>query len=1216
MQCIERRHVVAKYYVSCFQHTLNKAFWLRHEVNYHESAGPSPNISCDAVRSKLGSPLSLSSNSKPSSINGDVRTLLHPGIKVQVYPQVPCDPPSESDFEKFDLLWLRLARELQIGKRSAMTVSTLVRKGHLCCDAVLLHQRSKAFMEMKAPSTCSKFKEGVFNPRLILSEFPGLVLRYPSTPLQRIVIKLVKLLPESDPTLLLSCLIGDLHRMAPELLALKYVDLRGVFRTVFGSDVPQKTYSYLISRDEGRRSFLSQKTGLVAADQRLPSSGGLSTLHLSARERQLQREQLTVPATRRWVPTVQSTGTTISSIPTGFTLASISETGADQVLIWTSSPDAPIMPGAEKAPIKDHEAVHVPIKDQEAIHVPIKDQEAVHVPIKDQEAIHMPIKDHEAIHVPIKDQEAVHVPIKDQEAIHVPIKDQEAIHVPIKDHEAVHMPIKDQEAVHVPIKDHEAVHMPIKDQEAAHMPIKDHEAVHVPIKDQEDVHVPIKDHEAVHMPIKDQEAAHMPIKDHEAVHMPIKDQEAAHMPIKDQEAVHVPIKDQEAAHMPIKDQEAAHMPIKDQEAVHVPIKDQEAVYMPIKDQEAAHMPIKDHEAVHMPIKDQEAVHMPIIQNIPHSLPAKYSSPHSLPAKYSSPHSLPAKYSSPHSLPAKYSSPHKWQLQEQLTSLSLMLGKEVAYVLVRDHPQVLDLPTDLLAQRCQALASLLGQMTNSDQEVPSRKDTRARAGTTEVSMLDGNCLNITYIGDQAGNTASQGLSPGGQHHQAVSTAPEGTDTDFRTTQTNEKLSMQGTLGMDGSVDCNTMEAVWQVLERRGDVLLVASEQLRSNVEALVEGLRWSGGLSDVIQLVVSEPLALLQDWREVVARASRLELAASLRAAVMQCDDWKQELQAKRVDLVSLALRRSMEVLDRLNYLIQSPTENQRREATLLRMLSESKADFIRQCPGYVRWRAESLSSEGELWLESQMQRAQEIKRVTRFDRSADLKRQHGGVKLHADHKIHKVASCTRCLLPHQGASVSKPCNAWKEEPRLSAGHSLSADVARVVSSTWLPSRKSDDDSTELPLNTLLGQTRAATRSVTKMHMRSSSREDGCLTHRSLKGPQPAAVTKTGAAITSSEDPASMNNGDIQSSRLCDEKQQLLSRPLPVSKNHIRPEKRNKDVNFKRGRAGAISDEKHRSQTSAGRAAAELAAQSAVLHAASLLLGEVNSFDDPGLVVLD
>ena len=64
-----------------------------------------------------------------------------------------------------------------------------------------------------------------------------------------------------------------------------------------------------------------------------------------------------------------------------------------------------------------------------------------------------------------------------------------------------------------------------------------------------------------------------------------------------------------------------------------------------------------------------------------------------------------------------------------------------------------------------------------------------------------------------------------------------------------------------------------------------------------------------------------------------------------------------MDLVSLLLRRSSEALDRLDFLLYSPGV-QRRDAALVRILSETKADFLRQAPGYLRWRTAGPGMQG------------------------------------------------------------------------------------------------------------------------------------------------------------------------------------------------------------------------------------------------------------------
>lgn len=99
-----------------------------------------------------------------------------------------------------------------------------------------------------------------------------------------------------------------------------------------------------------------------------------------------------------------------------------------------------------------------------------------------------------------------------------------------------------------------------------------------------------------------------------------------------------------------------------------------------------------------------------------------------------------------------------------------LGREVAFVLLRNHPEVLDLPSGIVASRTAALATLLQPILYPRKEQVHRG----------IDLSDGSAM------------------------QAPSQ--------------------------------DAMERAWQMIEQRGDILLLPSQQLGANLEALVEGLR--------------------------------------------------------------------------------------------------------------------------------------------------------------------------------------------------------------------------------------------------------------------------------------------------------------------------------------------------------------------------------------------
>ena len=109
-----------------------------------------------------------------------------------------------------------------------------------------------------------------------------------------------------------------------------------------------------------------------------------------------------------------------------------------------------------------------------------------------------------------------------------------------------------------------------------------------------------------------------------------------------------------------------------------------------------------------------------------------------------------------------------------------LGREIAFVVIRDHPELLDLPHGLIATRCMALANLVQGFQMDEEEDDAD-------------------------GDDIQKLALQPLPDG----QVV--AP----TDPR----------------------SSMELAWQMMEQRGELLLLPSSQLEKNLHELVDALRY-------------------------------------------------------------------------------------------------------------------------------------------------------------------------------------------------------------------------------------------------------------------------------------------------------------------------------------------------------------------------------------------
>lgn len=103
---------------------------------------------------------------------------------------------------------------MQLGKRAASAVSTLVKRGLLPCDAPLLSSRATSFIDLEYNPNGSR---GPLRTRLLLSEHPQVLSQDPHF-IFKGCMRIVSLVPyHRDPTALASVCISQLSPLKPGL---------------------------------------------------------------------------------------------------------------------------------------------------------------------------------------------------------------------------------------------------------------------------------------------------------------------------------------------------------------------------------------------------------------------------------------------------------------------------------------------------------------------------------------------------------------------------------------------------------------------------------------------------------------------------------------------------------------------------------------------------------------------------------------------------------------------------------------------------------------------------------------------------------------------------------------------------------------------------------------------------------------------------------------
>eukprot|EP00879_Flechtneria_rotunda_P010232 GHRR01010698.1.p1 GENE.GHRR01010698.1~~GHRR01010698.1.p1 ORF type:complete len:542 (+),score=183.51 GHRR01010698.1:54-1679(+) len=174
---------------------------------------------------------------------GGQRSLVAAATAAAAAASNPCPPGQQyitlQQYDDFELLWLEYRHDLSISKSAAVWVLEGVQSGTLPCDADLVRDWAEQFTAL-----------GQLVPKLDTRRILNTsrhVLSYDARFLETAITKLVRLLPNSNPTQLVLNTVADLDLPA-EVIALQYQELNSLFLNVLGSHLTAKPFSHLLQR--------------------------------------------------------------------------------------------------------------------------------------------------------------------------------------------------------------------------------------------------------------------------------------------------------------------------------------------------------------------------------------------------------------------------------------------------------------------------------------------------------------------------------------------------------------------------------------------------------------------------------------------------------------------------------------------------------------------------------------------------------------------------------------------------------------------------------------------------------------------------------------------------------------------------------------------------------------------------------------------------------
>ncbi len=180
-----------------------------------------------------------------------------------------------------------------------------------------------------------------------------------------------------------------------------------------------------------------------------------------------------------------------------------------------------------------------------------------------------------------------------------------------------------------------------------------------------------------------------------------------------------------------------------------------------------------------------------------------------------------------------------QLQSRLLALCGVLGREVAFVVLCNQPQLLDLDPSTTHKRLAALSALLGregpgpgqQQRQEEEREEGEEDGERGAAAVPSQSVPPSYRLLPHRSSPSGTglgLVALAAGPGAGGESSVTVPLSG-----KPWMWEPSVSEAAAAGPeDGG---STAAALWWMLERRGGVLLMAPEQLHANLEALTEGL---------------------------------------------------------------------------------------------------------------------------------------------------------------------------------------------------------------------------------------------------------------------------------------------------------------------------------------------------------------------------------------------